>query len=185
MPGLIDERPRQAGPSERVLGIERERAFVALDRLRRSLPRQMALEELALQVERIRLGVLAATAAGGRHFRLDLGVLRGVRLGAEQRLAQFHDDGLRDVVLHGEDVVEFAVVAVRPQVGVLRGVDELRRDPHALARLAHAACQQVDDVELLRDIPDVDFLALEAPRRGARGHADAADPGQHVEEFLA
>jgi hypothetical protein len=53
--------------------------------------------------------------------------------------AQFRHDRLRDVVLHGEDIVELAVVGFRPQVRVRGHLDQLRGDAHAVARLAHTA----------------------------------------------
>ena len=41
---------------------------------------------------------------------------------------------LRDFSLQREDVAEIAFVLIGPQVAIVRGVDEMRGDPHLLAR---------------------------------------------------
>ena len=89
-----------------------------------------------------------------------------------------------DVVLHREDVLQLAVVGLRPQVRVGRRLNELRGDSNVLAGLAHAAFEDGRHVELLRDRRDVHILALEVERRGAGHHPQAADLRQHVQEFL-
>jgi hypothetical protein len=52
------------------------------------------------------------------------------------------------------------------------------------AGLAHAAFQNVRDVELLCDRGDVDVLAFEVKGRGARGHPQAADLGEDIQQLL-
>ena len=80
-----------------------------------------------LEIKRVRLGIGRAC----------------LRRRAEQRdLELLHHVG-RDLVLDREDVVELAVVGLRPQVRVGAGLDQLRRDPHRVARLAHRAFQHV------------------------------------------
>ena len=74
----------------------------------------------------------------------------------------------RDLVLDREDVVELAVVGLRPQVRVGAGADQLRGDPHRVARLAHGAFEHVRHVQRARDLRDRDLFALERERRGAR-----------------
>ena len=56
---------------------------------------------------------------------------------------ELRDHRARDLVLHGEDVVERAVVGLRPQVHVPADIDQLRRDPHLPAGGAHAAFQYI------------------------------------------
>jgi hypothetical protein len=74
----------------------------------------------------------------------------GAGLLAFQRAAQGIDDRVGDLALHGEDVVELAVVGLRPQVAVVHRVDELRGDAHLVAGLAHAAFEDVADLSARR-----------------------------------
>ncbi|MGY4282461.1 hypothetical protein ACVWXO_001681 [Bradyrhizobium sp. LM2.7] len=69
-------------------------------------------------------------------------------------------DRIGDLVLHGEDVDELAVVTFGPEMAAGGGVVELRGDAHAVVRLAHAALDDVADAEFLGDLPDVDRTAL-------------------------
>ena len=62
----------------------------------------------------------------------------------------------RDLVLDREDVLEVAVVALGPEVAVGLGVDQLHRDAHPLADLAHAALDDVLHAELARELLHVD-----------------------------
>ena len=127
-------------------------------------------EETPLQGEVVRLRVLW------------LGTCRERR--AEQGQLQRLDHLACNVVLHGEDVVERAVVGLRPEVRTVGGPDELRGDPHLLAGLPHAALQDVRDVELLADHPQVFVPSLELERRGAPDHAQLGQLRQQVEQFL-
>jgi hypothetical protein len=70
------------------------------------------------------------------------------------------DDGLRDLVLQREDVVQVPIVALRPDVPVGGAVDELRGYPHAAACLAYAALEHVADPEFASDLRHVDVAAL-------------------------
>lgn len=60
-----------------------------------------------------------------------------------------------DFALHAEEVVEFAVVSVSPNVGVGRGVDQLHIHAHGVSRLLHAAFDDVRHTELARDLRDI------------------------------
>ncbi len=61
----------------------------------------------------------------------------------------------RVLVLQREDVVEVAVVALGPDVVAGIGVDELRRDAHPMAGLAHAALDDVARAQLLANLSNV------------------------------
>ena len=75
---------------------------------------------------------------------------------------------VRHIVLNGENVGELAVEPFRPQVPAGGRVDELGRDPHPIARFAHAAFEDVTHAEALTDLGDMDVLALEGERRISR-----------------
>src|SRR5208282_5131870 len=65
-----------------------------------------------------------------------------------------------DFVLDGEDIVDAAVVAFRPEVRAVGRVDQLRRDPDAGAGLANAALQNISHAKLLRDLAEVNRTPL-------------------------
>ncbi len=89
-----------------------------------------------------------------------------------------------NVVLYGEDVVERAIIALRPEVRTVGGPDELRGDSQLLAGLPHAALQDVHDVELLADRTQVFVTSLELERRSAPDHAQLGQLRQQVEQLL-
>ena len=95
-----------------------------------------------------------------------------------QRHAQRAGDGLRDVFLDGEHVGELAVVILGPEMHAVVGLDELRRDAHAVARLAHRAFDQMGRAQRLADGAHILVLALELEGRGARDHAQVRHLGE-------
>ena len=68
------------------------------------------------------------------------------------------DDGARDLVLDGEDVLELPVVGLGPELVAVLDVHELGRDADAVPDLAHAALEHGRHAELLADLPDVHVL---------------------------
>jgi hypothetical protein len=94
------------------------------------------------------------------------------------------DDGLRDLVLQREDVVQVPVVALGPDVIVARCEDQLCGDPYAAARLAHAPFQHVTHVELARDLRDFDVPALVDEGAVARNDDERRDLGQVRDDVL-
>ena len=75
------------------------------------------------------------------------------------RLDRGHD-GLGDLVLHGEDVGDFAVVAFCPDVAAIGDIVQLRGDAHAAAALSNAALEHIADAKLFADLLHVDGFAL-------------------------
>ena len=65
------------------------------------------------------------------------------------------------VILHGENVGQIPIEPLRPEMTVIGGVDELSRDPHALADFAHAALEHITDAKSLADLLDLDVPAFE------------------------
>jgi len=51
-----------------------------------------------------------------------------------------------NLALHGEYIVEFTVVRLRPQVRVGACLDKLRRNAYSVAYLAHRSFQYMSDV---------------------------------------
>ena len=81
------------------------------------------------------------------------------------------------------DVLELAVIGFRPRVESRRGVDELRRDHELIAGLAHAALEDMSDLELVADLVDRLCRALECKCRGARSHAQRSDLRELIHEL--
>ena len=73
----------------------------------------------------------------------------------EQRDLQRRRHRLCNVILHREDVGQLAVVGVRPEVKAVSNLDQLCRDPHAVALFAHAAFENRARVQLLTDRTEV------------------------------
>ena len=144
------------------------------------------LEEVAALVQRLRCDDPEAVPALQIRFvgRQRRRVLASGRLADRQPRRQRLGDGSGDLVLHREHVGQLAIVALRPQVAAVGGVDQLRRDPDPIAGLAHAAFEHVRDAERLRDPPDVDVLALERERGGARDHLQVGHLRQRVDDLF-
>ena len=64
-----------------------------------------------------------------------------------------------DFVLHGEDVCQFPVIALRPQVIPIGGVDKLRRHANTGAGPTNTAFDTGAHVQRLGNLPDVLLLA--------------------------
>ena len=101
----------------------------------------------------------------------------------EPRLERVGDGG-RDLALHGEHIVELALVDRGPEMRAARGLDELRGDPHSAPFPAYAALQQVAHAERARDRCDVRIAVPERERGGTRNHAQLRALRQQVQHFL-
>src|SRR5581483_4931937 len=109
---------------------------------------------------------------------------RALDLGATDARLDDPDDGLRHLVLEIEDVVQYAVIFVGPEMAAGFGLDQLSRDAYALAALAHATLQHVADAELAPDLLDVDGFALVGEARIPRDHEQPVDPRQTGDDVL-
>ena len=89
-----------------------------------------------------------------------------------------------DLILHREDVVEFAVVGFRPEVVATGDVDELCGDTYLVAGLAHRALEHGCHVERIADLDDVVFVATELERRSPGGNLEPVDLREHIKQFL-
>jgi len=112
-------------------------------------------------------------------------VLDRLLLFGQEPQLQCADNRLRNLVLEREDVVQVAIVALRPDMAAGGAVDQLRGDPHPAARLAHAAFDNVADLELARDLRNVHVLALEHEGGVARGDPERGHLGEIGDDVLA
>ena len=120
-----------------------------------------------------------------RLVRAKVGCVTPERRGLRGKLdPESRGDGLRDLILHREDVRHLAVVALRPEMKTIGDLDELRRDPDAVARLSNTPFQNVVDVEPPADLSEFDVLSAEKERRRAAGDLQARHVGQHIDDLF-
>src|SRR6516165_11579425 len=74
-------------------------------------------------------------------------------------------DVLRYPILKLEHVVEVALETVGPHMAAVQAVDQLCRQSHTIARLAHAAFQDIASAEHSTDFADVPRLTPEHKTR--------------------
>ena len=114
----------------------------------------------------------------------------GRRLGDQARPSddqpglQRVDDGARQLVFDGKDVLQLAVVDPRPEMISVQGADQLGGNTQLIAVPAYAPFQHRRDVELLTDLPDVDVLSFEGEGRGPRDDPQALDVCERVDDLL-
>ena len=80
------------------------------------------------------------------------------------------------LILHREQVIERAIIAVRPDVIAGRGIDQLGGDADLAAVDLQAAFEDVLDAEVARDLTDIDRLALVDLGRIAGDHEQLPEP---------
>ena len=104
--------------------------------------------DAALQVQRVGRGI--DTGMRGRRTGLD----------APQPLG----NPLRDVLLHGENIVHGTIVRFGPEMKAIRRIDELGRDPELFSRSPNAPLQDRGHVQRGGHRADVLLSTLEGER---------------------
>src|SRR5215469_4190146 len=102
----------------------------------------------------------------------------------DERYLERLDDGGSDLVLNLERVIDGPVEGLRPDVVTVIDTNQLRRNSEGVAGPAHAPFQHICNTQRLRNVPNRCLLAFEVERRGARGHANLGNLGQHVDELF-
>ena len=80
---------------------------------------------------------------------------RALRLGLVHMGHQDRNDRPGNLVLNSEDVLQLAVVTLRPTVSAGNSIDELGADADAITGAADAAFEDVAHAELAADLPYV------------------------------
>jgi len=96
------------------------------------------------QVEIISVQAVRTLAFGAFDFSL-----------AQRRLDRAYN-AHRQLVLHGENIVERAVVSFGPDMRGVRRIDKLTGDPHPIAELAHAAFENIAHAQFAAYLLHVD-----------------------------
>ena len=154
-----------------ILRVERDGAPEMLPSLRHALYGQLT-PSLVSQQNQIIGGNAGGPLASGD---LSAGVLQPARKG--------RDDRPDDLVLQGEDVFEFTVVALGPETVTARGIEKLDGHPHPAADLAHAPFGHVPDAELAADPFDLGRLVLVGEAGVAGDDEQRPEPRQFGDDF--
>src|SRR4029450_1839778 len=80
------------------------------------------------------------------------------------------DNRLGNFILNGKDIRGRPVVASRPNIAAVIGVDELRGAPHAAAGAANASHKDITNTELSSDFFRADCTALVCESRTTGDH---------------
>src|SRR5208282_1120503 len=91
-------------------------------------------------------------------------------LGGSHLQANFRGDGIGDFILDGKHVAHVAVVSVRPAMGLIAHLNELRVNLHMIAGTQDASLQDIADVQLFPDLAD--RLVLDHGRSSAGDDAE-------------
>ena len=84
------------------------------------------------------------------------------------------DYTIGNLVLHGKGIREVAVVALTPQMGAGRRLDELCGDPYAVTRLAHTTLEHIAYAQISPNLLDVDSFPLVDEAGVARDYEEPA-----------
>jgi hypothetical protein len=161
---------RQAHPCACVGGVEPQGPLVIGDGLLQALTVPTSGEVSPLQEEAVGLGV-----PGGRE--------RG-RAASQQRHLQGPRHRACDLVLDPEDVVQLAIIGLRPQVKAIGRIDQVCRDPDPVACLPHAALEERCDLKSPADRAQVLGLALELKGGCPPDHTQLGHSRQRVQQLL-
>jgi hypothetical protein len=104
-------------------------------------------------------------------------------LAAELEFECTHDRSC-DLVLHGEDVSELALVGLAPELVAVGGVDELRPHLEAVPGHADAPLEHRADAQRVGDRANAQVLAFERERRGPCRNAESFDLCERVDQLL-
>ena len=119
-------------------------------------------------------------------FDVDLAPLGQTVLLADRQLQlERGDDLLGQFILNGENIVEIAIEAARPDMAAARRIDQLRGDADAIARLADAAFEDIANVERLGDLGDWRDGLLVKERRIARDDMQFRQFGEVGDDVFA
>src|SRR5439155_12350651 len=153
----------EAYPSARKARIEPKRFLVKLHGSFDVAGCTAIVEKATLQIYRERLRI-------HRRSNIALGHIG-------QRDVQCLRDSGRDLRLNCEGVFKLSVVRLRPRRRTGRRIDELRRDADSIGRLPYSALENISDVELFGDSPEIGIGSLERERRCSGYHSKRTDVG--------
>ena len=97
---------------------------------------------------------------------------------------QGRDDLHRDLILQSEDVLQIAVVCLRPEVVPFEGVDQLGGNANTGGRPLNTALQNIPHAQILAHPLHIYCLALIGEGGVPGNHKQAGDPGERGDDLL-
>src|SRR6266849_3454489 len=170
--GSKREAKRQQASSRRVVGMRLNGPFESVDR---------GLVIQARQAPDVRLGP-SDEFPGPEIFRGPR--KRADALRCKQTRLDSRDDAGGDFILDGEDIAQFAVIALRPMMTAGYRIDQLRADAYPGAGAAYAAFEHVAHAKLARNLFHVDRAVLVDECRVAGDDKQPANAGQSGNQIL-
>ena len=137
------------------------------------------MKKAALQIGFVRLDVFGSAFRRRLHLGLDFLFRCRNCVRAGEATAQLCDDGLRELGLDREHVLQIARIIFRPEFFAGISPAEPRGDPHDVAGSAHTSFNQMRDAEFLTNFLGGGVLAFERKGRGPRGHMQSGNFLQH------
>src|SRR6266516_4963773 len=125
------------------------------------------------------LGVFRSPSFRRSHFRLNRRLGRRISGAISELTTQLSHDGLGELGLDGEHVLQITSKIFRPELLARVGTSEPGRDAHDVTSLAHASLDQMRHAEFLPDLLCRRILAFEGKRRGPRGDVQPGNFLQH------
>src|SRR5215475_3815291 len=109
---------------------------------------------------------------------------QGLLLAAAELRLQRLRNRFSNLTLYAQDVGEFAIVGVGPQMRIAGCLDEVHADADCVASFLNATLKNVCHTKLLRDLREIARFALIPLRRSARNYFQVRDLCQAREDFL-
>src|SRR6266700_5853728 len=169
----VSMSPGQQRPGLRKLGIKSHRLFQRFRRVNEvNIFKTPKIERQSSQISVVSLCIICRLR---RYFLfLDPGDLRLQLLG----------DRCRDVAFDRENVGEFSIKTLRPQMRIGRGVNQLHVHPDLIGRLLHAAFENVCYTKLLGDLRQIVRRTLEMLSGRARDDFQIGNLCQSRQDFF-
>src|SRR5215813_12359389 len=145
-------RLSQTCPSQRERRVELHRPLILGQGLTRSFFRVAIGIKTTLQIMLVGVDIFRPAFFRRLHFRSNRCLRLRIRGAACELTAQVSNDGLGELGLHGEHVLQIPRVVFRPELLAGVGPSEPSRDAHDVTSLAHTSLDQMRHAEFLPDL---------------------------------
>ena len=105
-------------------------------------------------------------------------------LPSRQRYLHGCDDFFGDFVLNGKYVAEIPVIAFRPQVTAVKGINQLGADSYLISSLSYAPLQNIPNPQFLADLLDLYGFALVGEGGVSSDHKELGNPAECRNDLL-
>ena len=166
----------QTGVSNGESGIRFDGLLEVLDRLLHRLPGPSAPEVTTPEIQRVRCKIDGRALTGCGSCRSWFGWV--------ENGSQLFSDVVCDSFLNRKHIGKRPIIALRPQMLLVRSVDQLNGNPHEVARLADASLQHAADPQFLPDLTHRNIRSLVGHHRRLGNHLQSGDFRQGVDQLL-